>query len=382
MSSSDSDDKPLVKASPFKAVAQPSPAKLACRSPAPRVEASPFKPVTSASPCQEAQSTEEQELEAEAEEEEDDDVEEAPSPEIASRMEESPPHKRAVTVEPSVPAAESPPHKRAARVEESSLRAAESPPHKRAATANSSVRAQAEKVNAEVVSVPAQVAACKARLAELQKQKAVLLDQEDYMGAHHLKEQIKEQEQNLTLLRRQLDSMPTPARRASIAASKVSVGSGRAGKSPHSTGHSGRSSASALPHANAWARPYPLAASLSRMGVPPMPVITPPSLQADVKHDALQRRPAEDMKEEMHRGAAERSGAPGREAGREKNAQCSEASEESAQSEEADEELAESEGSEEQNGQWRTNPKCLVAVSQNLARPSLGTSLSVMKHTV
>jgi len=276
LSSSDSDDKPLVRASPFKPVPVTKTAG---------VEASPFKAMSPAMAAVEA-----------------------PLPVLTSR-------------------------------------AAESPPHKRPATASCSVLMQGEESSAESVSVPAQVAACKARIAELQKQKEALLNVEDYMGAHALKQQIQEQEQRYQGLRRQLDSMPTPARRASIAASKVSVGSGKAGKSPLALGRSGRSSASALPHANAWTRPYPLGASMSRLGTPTL-VTTPPSPQVGFSTDALENRSADDAKEGTHQGGALQ---PGASDGQEVS--CEEA-EESAQSDGADEELPESEGSDA-GGQWR-----------------------------
>uniref|UniRef100_A0A7S1ATI0 Uncharacterized protein n=1 Tax=Noctiluca scintillans TaxID=2966 RepID=A0A7S1ATI0_NOCSC len=78
---------------------------------------------------------------------------------------------------------------------------------------------------AEHVPFPAQVAACKAKIAELQQQKETRLGQEDYMGAHHVKQLILEQEQKLQALRRQLDGLPTPARRLSVAAAAQAASS-------------------------------------------------------------------------------------------------------------------------------------------------------------
>lgn len=287
MSSSDSDDKPLIRAVPSSPAVPPRPFA------SPLVEASPFKPgslaktAVEASPLKPVSPAKPPQMQVEAQ---------ACSPVVTARV-------------------------------------AESPPQKRAATATSSVLTQADESTSESVSVPAQVAACKARIAELQKQKASLLDQEDYMGAHHLKQQIQEQELNLTALRRQLDSMPTPARRASIAASKVSVA---AGKSPHRAASSGRS---ALPHANAWTRPYPLGGSLSRTAMAPTPVMA----DSSESQDAPKKTITEDMQEESHQGGVKIS----------EGQECGEAGDDSAQSEEADEELPESEGSES-GGQWRT----------------------------
>lgn len=121
------------------------------------------------------------------------------------------------------------------------------------------------------MSVSARVGECKARITELQKQKTELLDKEDYIGAHHMKQQVQEQEQLLVILKRQLDSMPTPARRASISASKIAVCSGRAGKSPgkvdrgRSACSGGQSPATLAPNANAFARSSQLQSALNRL---------------------------------------------------------------------------------------------------------------------
>jgi len=56
------------------------------------------------------------------------------------------------------------------------------------------------------------VAACKARISELQQLKAERLAEEDYMGAHEAKQEIQAQEKQLQALR--LDTTPTPAREA------------------------------------------------------------------------------------------------------------------------------------------------------------------------
>jgi len=64
----------------------------------------------------------------------------------------------------------------------------------------------------EHVSVPAQVSDCKAKIAELQRWKEQRLQEEDYMGAHHLKQLIQEQELKLQTLRQNLSSRPTPSR--------------------------------------------------------------------------------------------------------------------------------------------------------------------------
>lgn len=129
----------------------------------------------------------------------------------------------------------------------------------------------------EKLSLPARIAECQARITELQQQKALVLSQENYIEAHNLKEKIAEQEKLSLSLRRQLDSMPTPARRASVAASRVSVSSGKAGKSPGRTRAAcsgGRSPASMAPTANAFSRPIGLTAALNRMasrqGAPPL----------------------------------------------------------------------------------------------------------------
>jgi len=61
-------------------------------------------------------------------------------------------------------------------------------------------------------SIPMQVADCKARIAELQRRKEDLLEEEDYMGAHETKQLIEDQEQKLQALRQEFDGMPTPAR--------------------------------------------------------------------------------------------------------------------------------------------------------------------------
>lgn len=68
---------------------------------------------------------------------------------------------------------------------------------------------------AEPAGVPlsAQAAGCKARIAELEATKEGQLKREDYMGAHQTKQLILQQQQALQELRRQLDSMATPARK-------------------------------------------------------------------------------------------------------------------------------------------------------------------------
>jgi len=92
------------------------------------------------------------------------------------------------------------------------------------------------------LSVPLQIAECKAHIAELRGQKAALLEQEDFIGAHQLKQRIEDCEQNLLVLRRHLDAMPTPLRRVSAAAeiaSKSPVGA-MPGKSPFGATPMGR----------------------------------------------------------------------------------------------------------------------------------------------
>ncbi|CAK0812774.1 unnamed protein product [Prorocentrum cordatum] len=59
----------------------------------------------------------------------------------------------------------------------------------------------------------AQAAGCRARIAELEALKEAQLRREDYMGAHQTKQLILQQQQALQGLRRQLDSMATPARK-------------------------------------------------------------------------------------------------------------------------------------------------------------------------
>lgn len=59
-------------------------------------------------------------------------------------------------------------------------------------------------------SIAAQVAECKAKIAELQRLKMQRLEEEDYIGAHEAKQEILAHEQNLQTLR--LETMPTPAR--------------------------------------------------------------------------------------------------------------------------------------------------------------------------
>mmetsp|Transcript_46829 Transcript_46829/g.87802 ORF Transcript_46829/g.87802 Transcript_46829/m.87802 type:complete len:1470 (-) Transcript_46829:28-4437(-) len=96
--------------------------------------------------------------------------------------------------------------------------------------------AEPERVSA---SIPAEIAGCKAKIKSMQEEKGLLLQNEDYIGAHHVKEKILEQEKKLQDLQRQLDSMPTPNRRASDAhkyANSVRVGAGKAGKSPRASG--------------------------------------------------------------------------------------------------------------------------------------------------
>lgn len=73
-------------------------------------------------------------------------------------------------------------------------------------------------------SVAVQMAECKARIAELQRDKDYRLTQEDYMGAHEVKQQILEQEQKLQALRLKLDSMPTPARLVTAAVASPARG--------------------------------------------------------------------------------------------------------------------------------------------------------------
>ncbi|CAE7341034.1 CHR24 [Symbiodinium natans] len=59
-------------------------------------------------------------------------------------------------------------------------------------------------------SIAAQVADCKAKIAELQKLKVQRLEEEDYIGAHEAKQEILAHEQSLQALR--LETMPTPTR--------------------------------------------------------------------------------------------------------------------------------------------------------------------------
>jgi len=61
---------------------------------------------------------------------------------------------------------------------------------------------QQEATSGETMSVSARVGECKARITDLQKQKAALLDKEDYIGAHHMKEKVQQQEQLLLVLKR------------------------------------------------------------------------------------------------------------------------------------------------------------------------------------
>jgi len=61
--------------------------------------------------------------------------------------------------------------------------------------------------------VPEQIADCEAKLRELQASKEQRLKQEDFLGAHQVKQLVQVEEERLAALRRQLDSMPTPARR-------------------------------------------------------------------------------------------------------------------------------------------------------------------------
>mmetsp|Transcript_86459 Transcript_86459/g.186951 ORF Transcript_86459/g.186951 Transcript_86459/m.186951 type:complete len:1456 (-) Transcript_86459:31-4398(-) len=67
--------------------------------------------------------------------------------------------------------------------------------------------------------VPEQIADCEAKLRELQASKEQRLKQEDFLGAHQVKQLVQVEEERLAALRRQLDSMPTPARRPAPAPS-------------------------------------------------------------------------------------------------------------------------------------------------------------------
>lgn len=73
-----------------------------------------------------------------------------------------------------------------------------------------------KKAKAPAPALAAQVADCRAKITELQRWKEQRLEQEDYMGAHHVKQMIQEQEDKLAALRQRLDSMPTPARRIGV----------------------------------------------------------------------------------------------------------------------------------------------------------------------
>jgi len=76
-----------------------------------------------------------------------------------------------------------------------------------------------------------QMAECKKKIEEFNGLKQARLEAEDYMGAHHIKQWIVEQEQKLQSLQQTVDSLPTPMRcgtpgRRSSPGPKVSVASG------------------------------------------------------------------------------------------------------------------------------------------------------------
>lgn len=162
------------------------------------------------------------------------------------------------------------------------------PPAVKSGPLSAPVDRSAEEKNAQAkaarLSIPAEIAGCKAKIAEMQEQKGLLLAQEDYIGAHHLKEQIQEQEKRLMDLRRQLDSMPTPSRRASDAhkfASSMRVGAGKAGKSSRTSGWAASPGGASSWRATAMSMGASAAASLSPLRVEsPVPAAAPPAFAA------------------------------------------------------------------------------------------------------
>eukprot|EP00927_Polykrikos_kofoidii_P002539 TRINITY_DN11011_c0_g2_i1.p1 TRINITY_DN11011_c0_g2~~TRINITY_DN11011_c0_g2_i1.p1 ORF type:complete len:2071 (+),score=443.47 TRINITY_DN11011_c0_g2_i1:164-6214(+) len=87
--------------------------------------------------------------------------------------------------------------------------------------------------SAETQLLRSQVSECKAKIVELQAWKEQRLEDEDYMGAHHAKQLIQEQEQKLQGLRRQLDALPLPSRVETVSKGpRVSLSAGGRRPSP------------------------------------------------------------------------------------------------------------------------------------------------------